>query len=96
MLTYLFEKYNSLKSEYMNRSPKGKWRFVLNMAIFAQSLYGVAVVDRDFKLWWYSYLSGVTFLEVACSIVYTCWYYIEEPIKGALLISMIGVLVPVK
>lgn len=95
MLKYLVEKYRSIKSEYMNRSPKGKWRFVLNSAIFFQRLIAVEQCDVNFEVWWYTYASGVAFLDLVFSFVYTLWYYADQPLKGLLSISLIGIIVPV-
>lgn len=84
-----------MKSEYVSRSPHGKWQFVLNIAIFTQRLTAVAVCDVNFEVWWYTYASGVGFLDYFLSFFYTLWYYAEQPLKGILSISLIGILVPV-
>lgn len=79
----------------MNRSPKGKWRFILNLAIFIQRLTGVAIVDKNFEVWWYTYASGVAFVDIFISFLYTLWYYSDQPLKAYLFISLIGVIIPV-
>lgn len=95
MLKYITEKLKSVKSEYMNRSPRGKWSFILNMGIFVQKLTAVEMIDRNFKVWWYTYASGVVFIDIFCSFIYTLWYYADTPIKGLLFIALIGIIIPV-
>lgn len=79
----------------MSRSPKGKWQFVLDIAVFVQNLTAVAMIDVNFDVWWYSYTSAIGFLDFFVSLVYTIWYYGDQPIKGLLAFSMMGILIPV-
>lgn len=95
MFKYIVGQYKSIKTEYMNRTPKGKWHFVLNMAIFALNISGSDVISTNFKLGWYSYISGVVLVDCVLSFIYTLWYYADDPLKGLLFIATFGVFVPV-
>lgn len=95
MLKYFFERYNSLKSEYMNRSPRGKWLFVMHLGTMFQKIIGISIMDPNFKVWWFTYTSGVALLDVVLSSIYTIWYYSDNPFKGFLFLSMLGIVVPV-
>lgn len=95
MLKYLFEKYKSMKIEYLNRSPRGKWLFVLNMSIFALNAIGCASFVAGFKVSWYTLSTLVLFIDLFLSFLYTLWYYADQPLKGILSISMFGIFIPV-
>lgn len=90
------EKYKSMKSDYMIRSPKRKWLFVLKMGIVAQKSIGIAILDPNFEVWWYTYASGIAFLDVILSFLYTLWYYADRPLKGLLFTALFGVVIPVR
>lgn len=95
LIGYVIAKYKSIKSEYMHRTPKGKWLFVLNMAIFALKIAGFDILTIDFKLTWISYIPGVVLVDCVLSFIYTIWYYANEPLKGMLFIATFGIIVPV-
>lgn len=95
MFNYCANKYQSIKSEYMNRTPKGKWLFILNMAIITHRITGVHVLDLNFKLQWYSYLSLVGAIDCVSSFIYTIWYYSDQPLKGLVFFAMSGIFIPV-
>lgn len=95
MLTYFIEKCKAMKAKYMKLSPKGKWRIVMDSGIFVQNLTAASMCDLNFEVWWLTYISGVGFLDVTISFAYTLWYYSEQPLKGLLSISLVGILVPV-
>lgn len=95
MLQKLIELYKSMKTDYLNRSPKGKWLFVRNVGIFVLTLTGVPFLDPNFKIWWYSYAAGVAAADIALSCCYTVWYYADTPIKAILFTPILGIVVPV-
>lgn len=95
MLKYFIEKLKSIKTEYMERSPQGKWQFVLNLAVFFQKLIGVEILDTNFKVWWFTYVGCLGLIDVVSSFSYTLWYYANTPFKGFLFLSLIGVFIPV-
>lgn len=97
MFKYLVDKYKSMKGEYMSRSPKEKWKFVLNWAIFFQKITGVAVLDKNYEVYWYTYGLCAAFLDINISLAYSIWYYhSDSPLKGFLFMSQLGVCIPVK
>lgn len=89
------EKYQAMKSDYMKRSPKEKWRFVLKMGILVQKSIGIGIMDTDFKVWWYTFASGVIFIDVFLSFFYTLWFHADNPLKGLLFTALFGVTIPV-
>lgn len=97
MLRIFIDKYKTLKSEYLNRSPNGKWLFVRNIGIFILKLIGVPVVDPNFEVSAFSYCSGLICGGISVSAIYTLWYFMKTstPINGILVIPMYAVLIPV-
>lgn len=93
----IIEKLSSIRSEYLNRSPKGKWLYVRNIGIHVLRTTGVPVLDPNFKIYWYSYAAGVVIIDVTLSFIYTIWYFMSrDPIKGMLNVPLyFGVLIPV-
>lgn len=91
----MFNYYNSIKTDYLFRSPKGKWLFIVNLGIFIQNAIGFSVLDPKFEVWWFSYAAGVVFLDIICSFFYTLWFYWETPLKGLLFIALLGIVIPV-
>lgn len=91
----MIAKYKSVKADYLNRSPKGKWLLVRNFGIFVQTLIGVPVLDPDFKVNWYSFIGIVGVIDSFASFLYTLWYYFETPIRGFLYTPYFGVIIPV-
>lgn len=96
MLKKLTQLYNSLKSEYLKRSPKKKWIFVRNVGIFVLTLTGVPFLDPNFKVWWYSYAGGFIGIDVFLSFLYTVWYYADTPSKAYLFTAQLGIMIPVR
>lgn len=95
MFKVLKEKYKSLKSEYFNRSPRGKWHFVRNLGIFVLSFSGLAILDPNFKVWWYSYVAAFVTIDVSASFAYTLYYFADTPIQALLFTPLLSILVPV-
>lgn len=89
-------KYKAIKTEYLERSPKGKWQFVLNIAIYAQKVIGFGILDAKFKVQWHSFSSGVAFVDCFISFIYTMWYFSDTPLNGLLFISLFGIAIPVR
>lgn len=95
-LKYLIEKYRKVKDDYMNRSPKGKWMIVRDVGNMFLRFIGVAYLDPKFKVSWYSYAPAIVMIDVFLSCLYTLWFYsTDEPIKGILVISLLGILTSV-
>lgn len=94
---YFIKKYKKIKDDYLSRSPKGKWDFVRNIANSLLQMIGVAVIDLNFKVWWYSYMGAVVLINTALSFLYTLWYFyhIGTPLEGILLIALFGIFVSV-
>lgn len=82
--------FNAIKDDYLKRSPRGKWKFVRNTAIFILKICGVAAIDLNFKVTWYSFACAVVVLDVFLSFLYTVWYY-SGGIEGFLVIPVIGI-----
>lgn len=97
MLRIFIDKYKTLKSEYLNRSPNGKWLFVRNIGIFILKLIGVPVFDPNFEVSALSYCSGLICVGISLSAIYTLWYFMKTPtpINGILVIPIYAVLIPV-
>lgn len=96
-LKKFIEDCNSLRSEYMKRSPRKKWEFVTNFAEINLKLVGLNILDANFKpIWWLSYGVGVAIVSIFISFAYTMWYFIfESPVKSFLALPIIGVIIPV-
>lgn len=94
----MFEKLKSVRSEYLSRSPKGKWQFVRDIGILVLKTTGVPVLDPKFEVYWYSYAAGLVIFDVTLSFIHSVWYFMgRDPIKGVLNIPLyFGVLVPVR
>lgn len=99
MFKTIADKIRSKKTEYMNRSPRGKWCFVRDAGIMILRYTGVPVLDPNFEVYWWSYAAGAVIADVTISFIYSIWYYIyieEDPLKGALNVPLyFGILVPV-
>lgn len=95
MLEKLVEKCKSLKIEYLNRSPKGKWLFMMNICELILKSIGLNSLDPNFKMTWLFYVAGVVIVSVFSSYIYTILHFIDSPMKGFLATPMIGILIPV-
>lgn len=97
MFQWLIDKCQSIKRDYLRRSPKGKWLAVRNGGIFILRVTGVPVLDPNFKINWLSYSAGIVIVDVSISFVYTVWYFLHRDfVKGLLNIPLyFGVLLPV-
>lgn len=96
MWKYFPSKYESIKTEYLFRTPKGKWLFVLNMGMFFLKMIGIPILDLEFEVWWYSYISGIAFVDSMISFFFTIWYYADTPLKGILYVAILGIVIPVR
>lgn len=95
MFCGLIEKYKSLKSDYLSGSPREKWKLVRNASSYAFSFIGLEVLDPNFKLWWFSYISVFGFFYTIILCAYTSWYYRSEPLKGLLYTPSLTIMIPV-
>lgn len=95
MLLKLIEKYKSVKADYLNRSPRGKWLFIRNIGISVLTLTGVPVLDPHFEVYWYSFAAGIAAINILLSFLYTLWYYSETPLKRILFTPLLGTFIPV-
>lgn len=95
MIKRLIKKYKSLKCDYLNRTSRGKWDFVLNIGQFVLTLHGVPFLDLSFKIKWYSFGSLAAAIDFLGSSLYTIWYFADTPIKSILITSMFGTVIPV-
>lgn len=88
--------YSAAKSDFLSRSPKGKWLFVRDVAISLLRLTGAAALDPTFEVYWYSYFPGVTAIIGFISFLYTIWYYSSiYPLKGYLFLPLYAIVIPV-
>lgn len=93
---YFTEKYQVIKNDYMNRSPKRKWMFVRNIGEMFLKFIGTPFMDPRFKVSWYSYVPAIVLIDILLSFFYTVWYYFgNDTIKGFIVISIFGILTSV-
>lgn len=85
----------SKKDEYLNRSLRGKWQFISNIGIFVLSLSGGAILDPNFKVYWYTYATVFLTIDLLASMIYTFWYIREQPLRSLQSTALLGILVPV-
>lgn len=95
MIKLLLNKYKKLKEDYLARSPRGKWIYVRNFGIVLLKSVGIPVLDPNFKVWWYSYVSFVLLFNFLTSLFYTIWYYSDNPARAYLATPILGVVIPV-
>lgn len=100
MFQNLIEKIKSAKSEYLNRSSKGKWQFIRNAGILVLRITGVPVLDPNFKVFWWSYSCLMVIIDITLSFAYSIWYFNfkeMDPIKGYFNTPLyFGIVIPVK
>lgn len=97
--------YRSIKTEYLNRSPRGKWHFVRKMGSNCLCLLGVPLMQTSsitsihpsFKPYWYSYSGVMVVICITFSHIYTWWFYYhsDDPLKAFLIVPLYGTIVPV-
>lgn len=83
-------------ADYMNRSPKEKWKFVRDVGQMFLRFIGVPFLHPTFQVRWYSYVPAVVLMDILLSFFYTVWFYFGcETIKGFLIVSLLGILTSV-
>lgn len=90
----LIEKYKAIKEDYLRRSLRGKWTFVQQIGIFFLKICGIAIIDRNFKVTWFSFSKAVAVFDVIVSFAYTIWYF-SGTIQGFLVVPCLGTLLSV-
>lgn len=94
MLKKLTKKIDSFKNEYMNRSPREKWRFIRDIGNFLLSLAGTPFLNPHFETYWYSYSTAVTGVVFIISFGYSTWYYMDRDRMQIILITpLFGMLI---
>lgn len=96
MFDFFGKNYERIKADYIKRSPKGKWIFIRDFAIPLLKIIGLAILDPNFKVWWYSYFSIVVYINFFSSLIYTIWYYSDDPIQACRVFTLFGVAISVK
>lgn len=86
----LIQKCKAIKEEYLSRSPRGKWTFVLKIGIFILKICGVEAIDINYKVTWYSFACAVVILDLFLSFIYTVWCYWGR-IEGCLAIPIFDI-----
>lgn len=89
------EKCKSIKENYLNRSSKGKWLFIRNIGIVILKMTGVPILDPHYKVNWWSYGCAVGGINYSISLLYTLWYYADQPMRALQPFVLLGVLIPV-
>lgn len=97
MKKYISEKYRSLKSEYLNRTPLKKWDFVRKIGAFVLILLGIPTLSPKFVIRWYIYGGLVGIVDFFASTLYTTFYFAgsDEPLKAILALALFGTVIPV-
>lgn len=95
MFGQLFQKFQIIRRNYLDRTPLKKWEFVRNFGIFVMRLVGVPILDRNFTIDWYSFVPLLVAVDSAISFFYTVWYFMDTPIKSMLVFSLSGTIIPV-
>lgn len=89
-------KYKWLKVNYLRKTPREKWIFLRNIGVFLTRITGVAVLDPNYKIRWYSYIPITLFVDLFASLIYTLWYFADDPLRSIQAVPLIlGVLAPV-
>lgn len=96
MFDFIMYKFERIKIDYIKRSPKGKWIFVRDIGIKILQITGVAILDPNFKVWWYSYSPISVFCNFFACLFYTIWYYSDNLLHGLKPFSLFGVVISVK
>lgn len=88
--------FQSVKKSFSNRTPREKWCFVRDIAIFMLLFTGVPFFDRNFKLSWLCFIPAIVTVDYVLCFGYTVWYYIgRDSIKAILMIPTLAIFIPV-
>lgn len=94
MLNKLKKRIDSFKSEYMERSPRGKWRFVRDIGNSILSLAGIPFLNPHFENYWYSYSGAVLSAVFFISFGYSYWFYMDrDRMQIALITPLFGLMI---
>lgn len=88
-------KIQSVEHDYQERSPRGKWDILRKTANYLLGVIGLAVLDRKFKVWYWSYLPGMLGVDYPILAVYTMWKFRNEPLIAFQTTCLYGLLIPV-
>lgn len=86
---------HSLVTKYQQKSPKGKWDIFRKIINAWLAVCGLSILDRNFKPYWLSYLTSMTFVDFFALTFYTMWKLRSEPVRALSATCLSGVAIPV-
>lgn len=85
----LFESY------YKNKSPKGKWEILRRFINFWLYCDGLAVLDRNYRVFWLTCMPGVLILDYFVLMVYTSYKFRTDSLRAIQTTCVLGAVIPV-
>lgn len=87
--------YRSSVEIFLKKRPYEKWLNVAKIVIFSGRLIGVPIMDKKYKVYWYSWLTVFIAMSYFAAVFYTMWYYADEPLKALQSTVIAGIIIPV-
>lgn len=91
----LFCRLFNLKDEYLAKSPYKKWLFVRNGLAFVLSTCGCNALDPHYKTSFRALINVYVFLNYFGLLIYTLYYYRDDPFRALQATAPIGFMAPV-
>lgn len=87
--------FNGSKEKYLSENPLEKWLYVRRFNVFLMKLIGVEFMEPDYKFNWKTLIPMYLGLNFFCLMLYTCYYFRDEPYKALQPTAVTGIMVPV-
>lgn len=87
--------FNCVKQKYLAKSPLTKWIYVRQLNVFLMKLVGVEFMESNYEFNWKTWIPmylGVNFFGL---MVYTGYYYSNQPFRALQPTVITGIMVPV-
>lgn len=87
--------FKDFKREYLAKSPLEKWFFVRSVNVFAFEVIGTQFMKDDYKIHFQTFIPLYLMVNYFSLLIYTLFYYRNEPFRALQSTPMCGLMVPV-
>lgn len=87
--------FESLKKKFLAKDPLEKWNYVRNINSFLLKVIGCDFLNGNYTYTLNTLLPVFLFVDYFCLMLYTLYYYRNEPLKALESTPMAGIMFPV-
>lgn len=93
-LKLIFLRIKNLKQNYLAKSPFKKWSFVCGINKSVARIIGCDFWEDDYEVTLRSLIPGTIILDYIISLMYTFYYFRNDPVRCLMATASMGIVLP--